>query len=69
MWDDIGPEGKGAYKSRTEQAKKVYLRQLETYRVALVSKANTSLESPYNVKVLADGIKDGDDLMNQRFVP
>ena len=46
MWDGMEPDSKGAYKRRTEQAKKEYLRQLASYRATLVSKGNT-LESPY----------------------
>lgn len=62
----MDPDSKGAYKRRTEQAKKEYLRQLAAYRATLVSKGNT-LESPYNGKGL--DIKVGDDrsyLMNPR---
>ena len=67
MWDGMDPDSKGAYKRRTEQAKKEYLRQLASYRATLVSKGNT-LESPYNGKGL-DVTKVGEDrtyLMNPR---
>ena len=71
MWDAMDPDSKGAYKRRTEQAKKEYLRQLAAYRATLVSKGNT-LESPYNGKGLADVTKVGEPdsrspyLMNPR---
>jgi hypothetical protein len=32
MWDAMEPDSKAAYKRRTEQAKKEYLRQLASYR-------------------------------------
>ena len=72
MWDAMDPDSKGAYKRRTEQAKKEYLRQLASYRATLVSKGNT-LESPYNGKGLADVTKVGEPdsrspyLMNPRY--
>ena len=73
MWDAMDPDSKGAYKRRTEQAKKEYLRQLAAYRATLVSKGNT-LESPYNGKGLADVTKVGEPdsrspyLMNPRYI-
>ena len=69
LWDGMDPDSKGAYKRRTEQAKKEYLRQLAAYRATLVSKGNT-LESPYNGKGL-DVTKVGEDrsyLMNPRYL-
>ena len=67
LWDGMDPDSKGAYKRRTEQAKKEYLRQLASYRATLVSKGNT-LENPYNGKGL-EVTKVGEErnyLMNQR---
>ena len=67
LWDAMDPDAKGAYKRRTEQAKKEYLRQLAAYRATLVSKGNT-LENPYNGKGL-EVTKVGEErtyLMNQR---
>ncbi len=51
LWDQMDADSKGAYKRRTEQAKKEYLRQLAAYRATLVSKGN-SIDSPYNGKGL-----------------
>uniref|UniRef100_A0A8C6SXY9 TOX high mobility group box family member 3 n=1 Tax=Neogobius melanostomus TaxID=47308 RepID=A0A8C6SXY9_9GOBI len=39
MWDGLGEEQKQVYKSRTEAAKKEYLKALAAYRASLVSKA------------------------------
>ncbi|XP_033896364.1 TOX high mobility group box family member 3 isoform X2 [Acipenser ruthenus] len=39
MWDSLGEEQKQAYKSKTEAAKKEYLKALAAYRASLVSKA------------------------------
>ena len=53
LWDGMDADSKGAYKRRTEQAKKEYLRQLAAYRATLVSKGNPSMvDSPYNGKGL-----------------
>ncbi len=46
MWDNLDPDTKTAYKRRTEQAKKEYLRQLAAYRANLVSKNGGGIE-PY----------------------
>ena len=69
LWDGMDPDSKGAYKRRTEQAKKEYLRQLAAYRATLVSKGNT-LENPYNGKGLEVVTKVGEErnyLMSQRY--
>ena len=34
MWDNLDPDHKAAYKKRTENAKKEYLKQLAAYRAA-----------------------------------
>ncbi|XP_013982731.2 TOX high mobility group box family member 3 [Salmo salar] len=39
MWDGLGEEQKQGYKSKTEAAKKEYLKALAAYRASLVSKA------------------------------
>ncbi|KAF3832325.1 hypothetical protein F7725_025990 [Dissostichus mawsoni] len=39
MWDGLGEEQKQSYKSKTEAAKKEYLKALAAYRASLVSKA------------------------------
>ncbi|XP_056269157.1 TOX high mobility group box family member 3 [Pseudoliparis swirei] len=39
MWDGLGEEQKQLYKSKTEAAKKEYLKALAVYRASLVSKA------------------------------
>ncbi|KAI2662578.1 TOX high mobility group box family member 3 [Labeo rohita] len=39
MWDGLGEEQKQVYKSKTEAAKKEYLKALAAYRASLVSKA------------------------------
>lgn len=67
LWDGMDPDSKGAYKRRTEQAKKEYLRQLAAYRATLVSKGNT-LESPYNGKGLdvTKVVEERNYLMSQR---
>ncbi|XP_056614839.1 TOX high mobility group box family member 3 [Triplophysa dalaica] len=39
MWDGLGEEQKQTYKSKTEAAKKEYLKALAAYRASLVSKA------------------------------
>ncbi|XP_028665113.1 TOX high mobility group box family member 3 isoform X1 [Erpetoichthys calabaricus] len=39
MWDGLGEEQKQIYKSKTEAAKKEYLKALAAYRASLVSKA------------------------------
>ncbi|KTF90115.1 hypothetical protein cypCar_00017316, partial [Cyprinus carpio] len=39
MWDGLGEEQKQVYKSKTEAAKKEYLKALAVYRASLVSKA------------------------------
>ncbi|XP_061078305.1 TOX high mobility group box family member 3 isoform X2 [Conger conger] len=39
MWDGLGEEQKQVYKSKTEAAKKDYLKALAAYRASLVSKA------------------------------
>jgi hypothetical protein len=67
LWDGMEPDSKGAYKRRTEQAKKEYLRQLAAYRATLVAKGNNT-ESPYN-GIGLDVIKAGEErtyLMSQR---
>ncbi|CAH1780291.1 unnamed protein product [Owenia fusiformis] len=46
MWDSLDPEQKGAYKKRTEVAKKDYLKQLAAYRASLVSKQGVIEEHP-----------------------
>ena len=46
MWDNLDPDHKAAYKKRTENAKKEYLKQLAAYRANLVSKNGGSIE-PY----------------------
>ena len=46
MWDNLDPDHKAAYKKRTENAKKEYLKQLAAYRANLVSKNGNSIE-PY----------------------
>ncbi len=38
MWDNLDPDAKAAYKKRTENAKKDYLKKLAAYRASLVSK-------------------------------
>ena len=38
MWDSLDPDSKAAYKKRTENAKKEYLKKLAAYRASLVSK-------------------------------
>lgn len=45
MWDNLNPDHKAAYKKRTENAKKEYLKQLAAYRANLVSK---NPNDPYN---------------------
>ena len=46
MWDNLDPDHKAAYKKRTENAKKEYLKQLAAYRANLVSKNGNCIE-PY----------------------
>eukprot|EP00096_Caligus_rogercresseyi_P005335 TRINITY_DN205_c2_g1_i1.p1 TRINITY_DN205_c2_g1~~TRINITY_DN205_c2_g1_i1.p1 ORF type:complete len:525 (-),score=197.26 TRINITY_DN205_c2_g1_i1:482-2056(-) len=43
MWDGLDPENKAAYKKRTENAKKEYLKKLAAYRASLVSKGNSPI--------------------------
>jgi hypothetical protein len=38
MWDSLDPDAKAAYKKRTENAKKEYLKKLAAYRASLVSR-------------------------------
>ena len=40
LWDALDPDSKAAYKKRTENAKKDYLKKLASYRASLVSKGN-----------------------------
>ena len=40
MWDGLDPDSKAAYKKRTENAKKDYLKKLAAYRASLVSKGS-----------------------------
>ena len=47
MWDNLNPDHKNAYKKRTENAKKEYLKQLAAYRANLVSK-NHGGPDPYS---------------------
>nr|XP_040567766.1 TOX high mobility group box family member 2-like [Lepeophtheirus salmonis] len=42
MWDGLDPDNKAAYKKRTENAKKEYLKKLAAYRASLVSKGSGS---------------------------
>lgn len=46
MWDNLDPDHKAAYKKRTENAKKEYLKSLAAYRANMVSKNGNSIE-PY----------------------
>ena len=48
MWDNLDPDHKAAYKKRTENAKKEYLKQLAAYRANMVSKNNIEPYSPYS---------------------
>ena len=43
-WDGLDPDSKGAYKKRTEMAKKEYLRALAAYRANMVSKVGKCLK-------------------------
>ncbi len=49
MWDNLDPDSKAAYKKRTENAKKDYLKKLAAYRASLVSKGSSdpSLYGPF----------------------
>ena len=49
MWDGLDPDNKAAYKKRTENAKKEYLKKLAAYRASLVSKGggDPSIYGPY----------------------
>ncbi len=47
MWDNLNPDHKAAYKKRTENAKKEYLKQLAAYRANLVSKSHGGGSDPY----------------------
>ena len=47
MWDNLNPDHKAAYKKRTENAKKEYLKQLAAYRANLVSKNHNDPYNPY----------------------
>ncbi len=47
MWDGLDPDSKAAYKKRTENAKKDYLKKLAAYRASLVSKGNGDAASIY----------------------
>ncbi len=49
MWDNLNPDHKNAYKKKTENAKKEYLKQLAAYRANLVSKSHGGADpySPY----------------------
>lgn len=47
MWDNLNPDHKAAYKKRTENAKKEYLKQLAAYRANLVSKNHHHPDNPY----------------------
>ena len=40
LWDALDPDSKAAYKKRTENAKKEYLKKLAAYRASLVSKGS-----------------------------
>ena len=40
LWDALDPDSKAAYKKRTENAKKDYLKKLASYRASLVSKGS-----------------------------
>lgn len=42
LWDALDPDSKAAYKKRTENAKKDYLKKLASYRASLVSKGGDS---------------------------
>ena len=42
LWDALDPDSKAAYKKRTENAKKEYLKKLASYRASLVSKGSDS---------------------------
>ena len=42
LWDALDPDSKAAYKKRTENAKKEYLKKLAAYRASLVSKGGDS---------------------------
>ena len=42
LWDALDPDSKAAYKKRTENAKKEYLKKLAAYRASLVSKGSDS---------------------------
>ena len=42
LWDALDPDSKAAYKKRTENAKKDYLKKLASYRASLVSKGSDS---------------------------
>ena len=43
-WDGLDPDSKGAYKKRTEMAKKEYLRALAAYRANMVFKVGKCLK-------------------------
>ncbi len=47
MWDNLDPDSKAAYKKRTENAKKDYLKKLAAYRASLVSKGSGDVASIY----------------------
>lgn len=47
MWDGLDPDNKAAYKKRTENAKKDYLKKLAAYRASLVSKGSGDASNPY----------------------
>ena len=49
MWDGLDPDSKAAYKKRTENAKKDYLKKLAAYRASLVSKGNGDAYGPYAI--------------------
>ncbi|XP_059094924.1 thymocyte selection-associated high mobility group box protein TOX-like isoform X2 [Tigriopus californicus] len=56
MWDGLDPDSKAAYKKRTENAKKEYLKKLAAYRASLVSKGNGDhMYNPYGFAAFADG--------------
>ena len=42
LWDSLDVDSKNAYKKRTENAKKDYLKKLAAYRASLVSKGSTT---------------------------
>ena len=61
MWDGLDPDNKAAYKKRTENAKKDYLKKLAAYRASLVSKGSgdVSAYAPYGYAAYAEAVQNG----------